>query len=66
MEKYKMWTTYTIDIAIDGLDEDNMCILEKLIEDVVENVFCNKVKLEYFEFVLDKTSDSKLYRLRKK
>ena len=66
MKKYSLGTTYSIDIALDWLSEDYLIILEKLVEDVVENVFCEKIKLEYFEFVLDKINWDKLYRLRVK
>jgi len=66
MKKYSLGTTYSIDIALDWLSEDDLIRLEKLVEDVVENVFCEKIKLEYFEFILDKTNWDKLYRLRAK
>lgn len=66
MKKYSLWTTYSIDIALDWLSEDDLIRLEKLVEDVVENILCEKIKLEYFELVLDKTNWDKLYRLRAK
>lgn len=66
MKKYSLWTTYSIDIALDWLSEDDLIRLEKLVEDVVENILCEKIKLEYFEFILDKTNWDKLYRLRAK
>lgn len=66
MNKYSLWTTYSIDIALDWLCEDDLIRLEKLMDDVIENVFCEKIQLEYFEFILDITNWNKLYRLRAK
>ena len=63
--KYSAWTTYSVNMAIDRLSDDYKAILEKQIEEFIENLWIEN-DLEYYELCIDKIHWDKFYNLRAK